>query len=177
MTAFDTFLTALANATSRDGVLGDECIQYPPSEKVDYWATPQNAIVFGWMGVDGVHYAILKIDGQIRDESPVIQIGPMDFDEPHSLLAPTFTDYLAIGCGVNQEEIEVLLASEESGASSLLDFMRSHFTQSRFWSKGVNRDIGPYITMIVLKPDGEQTHLPGAATGPVSNGESSPPAR
>lgn len=156
ITAFDTFLTALGNAASIDGVLGDECVEYPPTEDVDYWATPQNAVVFGWMGVDGVHYAILKIDGQIRDESPVIQIGPMDFDEPHSLLAPTFTDYMAIGCGASRKQIEDLLADEESGRSSLLDYMRAHFMQSRFWSEGVDRDIGMYVAMIIPKPDGEQ---------------------
>ncbi|MEZ6134957.1 MAG: hypothetical protein R3C53_08620 [Pirellulaceae bacterium] len=127
-----------------------------PTEVVDYWATPQNAVVFGWMGVDGVHYAILKIDGQIRDESPVIQIGPMDFDEPYSLLAPTFTDYLAIGCGASRREIEGLLADEAAARSSLLDFMREHFLQRRFMSEGVDRDIGEYATMIIPKPEGEQ---------------------
>ena len=158
-TSFEIFLTALRNATSLDGVLGEECVEFPPSDEVDYWATPRNAVVFGWMGVDGVHYAILKIDGQIREESPVIQIGPMDFDEPHSLLAPTFTDYLAIGCGINRSQAEDCLANEESGRSSLLNFMRSRFKQSRFWSDGVDRDIGPYASLIVpkqlIEPDTE----------------------
>ena len=160
MTAFNTYLTALSNATSLDGVLGDECAEFPPRENVDYWATPQNAVVFGWMGVDGVHYAILKIDGQILDTSPVIQIGPMDFDEPYCLLAPSFTDYLAIGCRATPNEIRRLLVAEESGRSSLLDFMRSDFKQSRFWSDGVDRDIGPYVSMIIPKPDGEQSGQP-----------------
>ncbi|MFN9753054.1 MAG: hypothetical protein ACK57U_16905, partial [Planctomycetota bacterium] len=71
MTAFNTFMTALGSAVTVDGVLGDEGVEFPPRENVDYWATPQNAVVFGWMGVDGVHYAILKIDGEIRDTSPV----------------------------------------------------------------------------------------------------------
>lgn len=155
MNAFDTFLTALSHAADFDGVLGDVCVEYPPSENVEYWATPENAVVFGWMGVDGVHYAILKINGQIRDTSPVIQVGPMDFDEPYSLLAPTFTDYLAIGCGVTPKEMKALLAREEAGNSSLLAFMRSNFQQSRFWSDGMDLDIGPFATMIVQKPDGE----------------------
>lgn len=155
MTAFGTFLTALGNAAERDGVLGNECVEYPPSEEVDYWATPLNAVVFGWMGVDGVHYAILKVDGEVRDSSPVIQISPMDFDEPYSLLAPTFVDYLAIGCGVTRSEIEGLIALEESGRSALLDFMRANFQQSRFWADHVERDVGRYATMIVQKPDDE----------------------
>jgi hypothetical protein len=156
MTAFETFLKALSNADNVNGVLGDEGLEYPPSETIDYWATPQNAVVFGWMGVDGVHYAILKIDDEIRETSPVIQIGPMDFDEPYSLLAPTFKDYLAIGCGVTVDRIQALLDKEERGNSTLLAFMRSTFQQSRFWADGVERDIGRYDSMIIRKPDNEQ---------------------
>ena len=155
MTAFDAFLTALEKTTDREGVLGDESIEYPPSETVDYWATPQNAVVFGWMGVDGVHYAILKIDGKIRDESPVIQVGPMDFDEPYSLLAPAFADYLAIGCATTRGTIEDLIAAEQRGQASLLEYLRSHFKQSRFWTGKVDRNIGPYLSLIVPQEDGE----------------------
>ncbi|MFN3151488.1 hypothetical protein [Bremerella sp.] len=155
MTTFDTFLQALGSADTLDGVLGDEALEYPPSETVDYWATPENAVVFGWMGVDGVHYAILKLDGHIDESSPVIQIGPMDFDEPYSLLAPTFKEYLAIGCGVTVDQVEPLLTQEASGTPALLDFMRTHFRQSRFWSDQVQRNIGPYESMIIRKPDSE----------------------
>lgn len=155
MTAFDRFIAALKSDTNHDGVLGDECVEFPPNDTVDYWATPQNAIVFGWMGVDGVHYAILKIDGEVRDDSPVIQIGPMDFEEPYSLLAPTFIDYLAIGCGCSPAVIEKLLAEEETGSSSLLKFMRERFQQSRFWADDVNRDVAPYRTLMISRPDGE----------------------
>ncbi len=160
MAAFDTFLAALCDATSLDGVLGDERVEYPPNEHVDYWATPQNAVVFGWMGCDGVHYAILKIDGQILDRSPVIQIGPMDFGEPYSLLAPTFADYLAIGCGVTPDEIKQVLDLQKNGTQSLVDYLRSRFQQSRFWTDGVDRDIGRYNDAIIRKPDGEQPDAP-----------------
>lgn len=175
MTAFENFLTALSKASELNGVLGNEIVEFPPSEKVDYWATPQNAVVFGRMGVDGVHYAILKINGHIRDTSPVIQVAPMDFEEPYLLLAPTFTEYLAIGCGVTPEEIEALLASEEAASSSLVDFLRSNFQQSRFWSRGVDLDIAPFAAMIIQKLDSEQSHVP--ATGTDSNRMSSPPIR
>jgi len=153
MTSFDIFLNALSTATDLDGILGDECVEYPPSERVAYWATPQNAVVFGWTGGDGVHYAILKIAGHICDRSPVIQIDPMDFGEPYALLAPTFTEYLAIGCGVSLGEIEALLMREAAGQPSLLDFMRANFQRSRF--KNVERDIGAYAALIVPATDGQ----------------------
>ncbi len=150
MTSFEIFLQALGQATNRDGVLGEECLEYPPQENVDYEDTPENAVVFGWMGVDGVHYAILKIEGAIRNESPVIHVSPMD-GEPYSLLAPTFTDYLAIACDTDRNTIENLLANEISGTASLLDFMRARFDQSRFWVEDIDRDIGLYRSMIVPK--------------------------
>lgn len=156
MTSFDTFLKALQYADNYDGVLGSESVEFPPSENVDYWATPQNAVVFGWMGVDGVHYAILKIAGSIRESSPVLQIAPMDFDEPYSLLAPTFKEYLAWGCGVTVDKIQELLDREAAGSPTLLAFMRSSFQQSRFWVDGIEHDIGSYDSMIIRKPEGEQ---------------------
>lgn len=160
MTAFDVFVKALANIANLDGVLGDESVQYPPSEEVDYWATPLNAAVFGWMGVDGVHYAVLKIDGQVRDDSPVMQISPMDFDEPYSLLAPTFADYLAIGCGVRRDEIQKVLAKEGAGRSALLELLRSRFQRERFWADGVDHEIGPYVPLMVPRSKGERAEQP-----------------
>jgi hypothetical protein len=165
MTVFDTFLSALSRAPNLDGILGDECVEYPPNEHVDYWATPKNAVVFGWMGCDGVHYAILKIDGELLERSPVIQIGPMDFDEPYSLLAPSFTDYLAIGCGATPSEIQRVVADEAGGRSSLLDYMRLHFKQSRFWSEGIDHDIGPYVGLIIPKPNCEPSDAPKSPVG------------
>ena len=165
MTAFDTFLSALSDATTLVGVLGDECLEYPPNEHVDYWATPENAVVFGWLGCDGVHYAILKVGGQIHDSSPVIQISPMDFGDPYSLLAPSFTDYLAIGCGATQSEIQRIIADEKAGRSSLLDFMRLNYEQSRFWSNDCDRDIGPYAAMIIPKSNGEPSDAPKPPNG------------
>jgi hypothetical protein len=40
MTSFDTFLTALSKATNLEGVLGEEFIEYPPTEDVRYGTTP-----------------------------------------------------------------------------------------------------------------------------------------
>src|SRR4026209_2656646 len=105
-TYFDTFLRALENASDHDGVLGEDYLVFPPTPDYGYEATPRNALVFGAMGVDGVHYAILRIDGEITDESPVIHVGPMDFSEPYVVLGDCFLAYLAAACGVSTREIE-----------------------------------------------------------------------
>ncbi len=163
MTAFDTFLNALGKASNLEGVLGKDHVVYPPEEETAYPETPLNAVVFGWMGIDGIHYAILKIDGEIRDDSPVIEVWPTDFDSPYWLLAPNFTDYLTSGCGVSRKEIEDLLAAEKSGNSSLVEFMRSHFDGMRFWPEGAEdgeRDLGPYAKLIVPRPEEKQLPAP-----------------
>jgi hypothetical protein len=162
-TAFHAFLSALSKATDHEGVLGEDFVVYPPEEDVGYSTTPLNAVVFGSMGVDGVHYAILKIDGAIRHESPVIHVSPMDFDDPYALLGPTFADYLAIGCGVSRKEIEDLLAAEESGRSSLLEFLRAHFEHERLWPEGQENGLGPYADLIVPRPEDDQLPAPASA--------------
>src|ERR1700722_735722 len=163
MTAFDTFLTAPGKTSNLERVLGADEVVYPPEEESGYPETPLNAVVFGWLGVDGVHYAILTIDGESRDESPVIQISPTSFDSPYMLLAPTFTDYLAKGCAVSRKEIKDLLAAEQAGRSSLEEFLRSHFDGMRFFPEGAadaEYDLGPYAKLIIPRPEEEQLPAP-----------------
>src|SRR5215471_12430543 len=74
MFLFELFVRAVAQATDRRGVLGEDEIVFPPESDFGYESTPRNALTFGAMGVDGVHFAILKIAGAVTDESPVIHI-------------------------------------------------------------------------------------------------------
>ncbi|MBS0262425.1 MAG: hypothetical protein JSS02_10785, partial [Planctomycetes bacterium] len=75
MTDFEIFVAAMGrlSISDRRTVLGDENLIYPPNEQLGYESTPRDAVAFGSMGVDGVHYLILKLDGKICDHSPVIQ--------------------------------------------------------------------------------------------------------
>ncbi|HEX4797253.1 MAG TPA: hypothetical protein VH370_25895 [Humisphaera sp.] len=134
-TAFDIFTGALAKAAGTDGVLGDERVISPPDPAYGYHCTPTNALTFGSMGVDGVHYAILTIDGEVRDESPVLEVSPMDGD-CYQVLAPSFLDYLAAGCGVTTAAMADVLAREERGEAVLVTFLRERFSQRRLWPKG-----------------------------------------
>jgi hypothetical protein len=84
------FLHAVEKTRDRRGVQGDDRLVFPPHSDYGYESTPRNALTFGDMGVDGVHYAILKIDGAVTDESPVIHVGPMDFSEPYVVLGDCF---------------------------------------------------------------------------------------
>ena len=151
-THFETFVRAVGNCSDRHGVLGDERLEYPPQEDYGYHATPRNALTFGSMGVDGVHYAILRVDGRIDDYSPVIQIAPMDFSESYSLLADSFIEYVAAGCGVTTAEMQRIFDNERTGQPALATFLKDHFDQSRLWEATRNRSIDEYRDDLELNP-------------------------
>lgn len=136
---FGTFIDALAKCKDRMGVLGSEYLVYPPREHSDYAATPRNVVTFGTMGVDGVHYVILKIDGQVEDSSPVIEISPTD-REPYNLLADSLLEYFSIACSVTRTEMQNVFDEERGGSPVLIAFLKKHFKHSR--CKG--RSIAPY---------------------------------
>lgn len=151
-TYFQTFLLALEGYPDKRGILGDEWIIFPPDPNYGYECTPRNALTFGAMGVDGVHYAILTIDCAVRDDSPVIQIGPMDFSEPYSVLGETFLDYLAQGCGVTLDEMKSVFDAERSGAQTLISFLRQRFKQPRLFDETRRQKLDRYLDLIELKP-------------------------
>src|SRR5262249_39838142 len=113
-TYFATYLHALENSRYKKGVLGKEWVIFPPNPDYGYESTPRNALTFGTMGVDGVHYAILTKDGVVRDDSPVIEVCPMDFDDFYQVLAESFLNYLAVGCGVSLLEMERVFEDERA---------------------------------------------------------------
>jgi len=103
---------------------------FPPSEDFGYDCTPRNAVTFAQMGVDGVHYAVLKLAGVVRDQSPVIQVSPMD-DPAVSVLAESFLAYLAEGCGLTRSDMEAVLNNERQGKGGLLETISARFDGQR----------------------------------------------
>ena len=130
MTAFETFTAALARSKDRRGIFGGDEAVFPPSENVGYDSTPRNAVTFAQMGVDGVHYAVLKLAGVVRDQSPVIQVSPMD-DPPVAVVAESFLAYLAEGCGVTRSDMELVLNNEREGKGGLLETISARFDGQR----------------------------------------------
>jgi len=130
-THFETFLQAVGTIEDREGILGGDYLVCPPKPDYGYDATPRNALTFATMGVDGVHFAVLTTDGIAGDDSPVIQICPMDFDQEYAVLAVSFLDYLATGCGVSAVEMASVLDSERTSGNRLVPFMRGRFRHSR----------------------------------------------
>jgi len=104
------------------------------------------------MGVDGVHYAVLELEGRITDDSPVIQVAPMDFEEPYALLADSFLEYVAVGCGVTSCDMEQVFENEREGQSTLVDYLKDHFDSSRLWADNRDRSIDRYRSLIETDP-------------------------
>lgn len=129
-TYFQTFLNAFASVEMRSRLLDGDQILCPPSEDFGYQSTPVNAVTFASMGVDGVHYAILKIDDQVRDDSPVVQVSPMDSDDI-TILAGSFLSFLADGCGISKKEMQTLLDDECAGRPQLVSFLEKNFDSYR----------------------------------------------
>jgi hypothetical protein len=152
MTLFDIFVRAIAYAADRRGVLGDDEIIFPPEPDFGYESTPRNALTFAAMGVDGVHYAILKIDGAVTDESPVIHVSPMDFSEPYAVLGETFLAYLAAACGVTQSEMEAVFTAERTRGEELVPFLKAHFDHSRLYNEARLRSLESGLKLIETKP-------------------------
>src|SRR5215475_1415142 len=152
MILFELFVRAVAQATDRRGVLGEDEIVFPPEPDFGYESTPRNALTFGAMGVDGVHFAILKIDGAVTDESPVIHVSPMDFSKPYVVLGETFLAYLAAGCGVAHSEMEAVFAAERSSGAKLVPFLKAHFKHSRLYNEMRLRSLESYLKLIETKP-------------------------
>lgn len=63
-----------------------------------YFNTPSDVIVFGNLGVDGIHYGFLTDYGSVStlEEAPIVCVCPMDFDHPIRLIAKNLREFLRI---------------------------------------------------------------------------------
>ncbi len=150
MTDFEVFLQAIGRLSEeqRDSVLGDECVIYPPVEDLGYESTPKGAVAFGAMGVDGIHYLVLKMDGEVTDRSPVIYFSPMDFSGPYVLLGHSFKQYLALACNTDEGEIGLLIENERRGDSVLAQFLSQNFDHRHLDLDGFGSQIDQYQEML-----------------------------
>lgn len=65
-----------------------------------YFNTPSDVIVFGHIGVDGIHYGFLTDYGSVSDleEAPIVCICPMEFEKPTRIIAKNLREFLRINC-------------------------------------------------------------------------------
>ena len=63
-----------------------------------YFNTPSDVIVFGNIGADGIHYGFLTDYGSAveLEETPIVCVCPMDFEQPTRIIAKNLRDFLCI---------------------------------------------------------------------------------
>ena len=154
MTSYFELFIAAARQGATDGiVLGGDYLVDPPNESFGYWATPKNSLTFAKMGVDGVHTAIITFDGMVREDSPVVYISPMDFDSAVTVVAPTFLDYLADGCGIDRSAMAEALESSQRDPGEFLRLLDSNFDSQRLLeSDRIERLNGEYLDQVQVNP-------------------------
>ena len=132
-THFDVFVSAVMDCPDRAGILGEGAVVYPPRPDFGYELTPKNALTFGEKGENGIHYAILRINGVIREDSPVIHVSPMDLDKPHVVLGTSFLSFVAVACDASLNKMDQVFTAAQDLKSTLLHFMKTNFDLRRLY--------------------------------------------
>lgn len=63
-----------------------------------YFNTPCDVVVFGSIGVDGIHYGFLTDFGSAPDleTAPIVCVDPMNFDRPTKIVANNLREFLSV---------------------------------------------------------------------------------
>lgn len=71
---------------------------YLSLENFRYFNTPSDLVIFGKIGVDGVHYGFLTDFGNVTDleVAPIVCVCPMDFDRPTRIIAKNLCEFLRV---------------------------------------------------------------------------------
>jgi hypothetical protein len=97
-----------------------------PVGRLDYYCTPVSCCTFGVTGVDGVHFSLLAIDGDIEEDSPIVMTVPMAFDQPNVVVGDNLHDFLCLGCRVGYSVLAQIAGAKahklvDVGANSYSD--------------------------------------------------------
>jgi hypothetical protein len=71
---------------------------YLSLENFRYFNTPSDVVVFGNIGLDGVHYGFLTDYGSVIDleVAPIVCVCPMDFERPTRVIAMNLGEFLRV---------------------------------------------------------------------------------
>jgi hypothetical protein len=75
------------------------CFQFYLSMEGDrYFNTPSDVVVFGRIGVDGIHYGFLTDYGSAADleTAQIVCVSPMDFEAPIRIIARNIKEFLGV---------------------------------------------------------------------------------
>lgn len=102
-------------------------------EKGRYDCEPANTTPFASTGCDGVHYSFVHVDGRVSDESPVVEISPMDSGEEFAILGADLREFIGWHVKSSRDFLKVAMSDgdmdEEEAAQKreLLDRLLAAF--------------------------------------------------
>ena len=152
-THFDIFMEAYAAVDERERHLGGDVILCPPDPDYGYDSTPANAFTFAAMGVDGVHWSILTIDGRVRDDSPIVYVSPMDSDDV-IVMGESLLSFLSVNCGASIEKMEAVFETERSGDRGLVEFLAQNFRRDDMLNDGRITQLGARLSHLIERKPG-----------------------
>ncbi|MBS4176938.1 hypothetical protein [Lederbergia citrea] len=91
---------------------------YLSLENFRYFNTPSDVVVFGNIGVDGIHYGFLTDFGSVNnlEVAPIVCVNPMDFERPIHIVAKNLSEFLR----VNMTDSELFYNQFDSEENYLL---------------------------------------------------------
>jgi hypothetical protein len=93
-----------------------------PLQPGGYDCSPSNALMFARTGGDGVHFALLPLDGMLSEETPVVLTVPMAAaGSTNFIVGENLQDFLALGCRRGYFQLEQLAYRPDSLLRELAD--------------------------------------------------------
>lgn len=83
-----------------------------PLETLEYESTPRNSCAFAETGVDGVHFSLVQVDGQITEKSPVVMTVPANYGEENLIVGSNLYEFLCLGSKIGFSGLDQLTYSD-----------------------------------------------------------------
>lgn len=106
---------ARAHDGNADGLFREVgLILYPLSVlETGYTSTPRGSVTFATTGGDGVHFGLMRVDGEITSASPVVMTVPMNWDSPNLVVGANLSEFLSLGSHFGYGDLEQLTYQRE----------------------------------------------------------------
>jgi hypothetical protein len=111
---------AQKGSSTFDSVFGDIGLYLQrPLSNLGYNSTPINTSTFATTGGDGVHYGLLHLNGEVRDNSPIVMTIPMMFEKGNLIVGGNLSDFLCLGCQVGYFDLEQMVYDEKEAVRNI----------------------------------------------------------
>ncbi len=83
-----------------------------PLKTLEYESTPRNSCAFAETGIDGTHFSLVQMGGQITEKSPVVMTVPANYREENLIVGGTLYEFLCLGSKIGYSGLDQLTYSD-----------------------------------------------------------------